>query len=164
MAFLFTADFAATGDGQPHHGGTEMLVKIKNALKSLTGKDGKPGKKRDPVGYERDGLDYPVPPVKLRQDRDFLKDEWRSIWKNCTIEFDGDEAGASIHIPTSRIRIGPFFLQGRFGVKDFEKIIIHEFLHAAFIFEFRDAHHGMMEQVLIHNLHYTPPANPAELD
>jgi hypothetical protein len=163
MAFLFTAEFLTGADGQPVEDGSKMLDKVKQALKNITGSGGKQTTTKD-LGYDRVGIEYWSPPLKLRQNRDCLRDEWRDIWRKCTIEFDGEERGASIHVPTRRIRIGPFFLQSRFAARDFEKIILHEFLHAAFSFGMREADHGMMEQVLIFNIGYHPPANPAECD
>jgi len=163
MAFLFTAEFSTGADGQPAEDGAKMLEKIKQALKNITGHGGKE-KTTQHLGYDRVGLEYWSVPTRLRTDRDFLRDEWRDIWRQCTIEFDPQETGASIHVPTRRIRIGPFFQQSRFTVRDFEKIILHEFLHAAFSFGMREADHGMMQQVLIYNIGYHPPANPAGCD
>jgi hypothetical protein len=177
MAFLCTDTFLADSEGKAVDGGKILENRLHAALYDLTRTKGASARRtvhscvnesRTSVHteVERSGLNYPKAPVKLREERDFLRDDWKQIWDECTIEFADYEAGASIHVPTRRIRFGPFFTRNRFSITDFEKIILHEYLHAAFRFEntLKSFHHGMMEQVLIHNLGYKPPANPVSVD
>jgi hypothetical protein len=175
MAFLCTQTFLTDSTGGKIDGGKVLQNKIGHALRRVTGKHGVE-KVRDvdsckqaddgesPVIASLSGLDYPAAPHGLRTDRDFLRGEWKEIWKEVTIEFADEESGASIYVPNRRVRIGPFFLAERFTVRDLEKIVLHEFLHAGFDIEMRAAHHGLMEQVLIFNMGYHRPANPASLD
>jgi len=168
--FLFTKTFLAEGDGRAIHGGASLETKVVRALENITGHKGKPAHRANDTGVKKQGLLYWRTPRKLDAERDGLKDGWHTIWRHCTIEFDKDETGASISglsddDPTApkRIRIGPFFLREGFSTRDLEKIVLHEFLHAAFVYG-REFHHGMMEQVLIYNLGYERPANPAGTD
>jgi hypothetical protein len=176
MAFLCTETFLAGSDGKTVEGGKTLQNRLASALYNLTQKHGAPGKRsvhscvneRTDVHSEavRAGLNYAHVPVKLRQERDYLSDDWKEIWEECTIEFADYESGASIHVPRRRIRFGPFFALHKYSITDFEKIILHEYLHAAFRFEsdLKEFHHGMMEQVLIQNLGYEAPANPVSVD
>lgn len=123
-----------------------LLKKVRLALKNLCGH-----------GHSREGS-YLTAPRKLRLDRDFLKENYKEIWKHCTIRFDPQEKGASIR-GKKDIHIGPFFLQPRFTVMDVEKIILHEFLHAALDISMEDAHHGLIYQVIKENIKYPGPAN-----
>jgi len=170
--FVFHKTFIAEASGSAIHGGTSLESKVVRAMRNICQQNGKLAKRDlDGVGSKLPGLLFWNPPVKLDAERDNLKDEWRTIWRHCTLEYDKNEAGASILGARSsdararrRIRIGPFFLREGFSVKDLEKVILHEFLHAAFIFSDFEFHHGMMEQVLIYNLGYDRPANPAGTD
>lgn len=176
MAFLCTETFLAGSDGKAVDGGKTLQNRLGGALHNLTGRSGEKGTRsvHDCVSeggdahteVDRVGLDYPRAPVKLDPERDFLSDEWKQIWQECTIEFADYETGASIYVPERRIRFGPFFLTHSYTITDFEKIILHEYLHAAFRFDntLKSFHHGMMEQVLIYNLRYKPPANPVSVD
>lgn len=176
MAFLCTETFLTGNDGKTVEGGKTLQNRLASALYNLTQRHGVPGKRnvhtcvseRTDVHSEavRAGLDYGHVPVKLRPERDFLSDDWKEIWQACTIEFADYESGASIHVPSRRIRFGPYFALHKYSITDFEKIILHEYLHAAFRFEntLKEFHHGMMEQVLIHQLHYKAPANPVSVD
>jgi hypothetical protein len=129
--------------------GSALLRKVRRALTNLCGH-----------GHGKDGT-YVTAPRKLNADRDTLRADYKKIWKECTITFDPKEAGASIQ-SARHIHIGPFFLQARFTVMDMEKIILHEFLHAALDIAWKDAHHSMMEQIIKYNLRYPGPANVAE--
>ena len=176
MAFLCTETFLAGSDGKAVDGGKTLQNRLGAALRNLTGRSGVVGKRsvhdcadesaETHTEVDRVGLDYPHAPVKLKPDRDFLADDWQQTWKDCTIEFADNEPGASIYVPERRIRFGPFFVLHSYTVTDFEKIILHEYLHAAFSFDnsLKSFHHGMMEQVLIYNLGYRPPANPVSVD
>lgn len=128
--------------------GQALLGKVKQALKNLTG------------GPDRDG-GFVKPPRKLDRDRDVLTEDYASVWRLCTLEYDPNERGASI-TGRSRIRIGPFFLAKRFTATDMEKVILHEYLHAVIDLEYKAAHHSHMEQIIKYNIGYRGPANPAE--
>ena len=175
MAFLCTETFLAGSDGTAIDGGKTLEGKLIGALRHLTLNHGRSAtrqvngcnKAQDGVvdaPVTRAGLEFPHWPRGLKPGRDTLRDEWQSIWNELTIEFADEESGASIYIPDRRVRIGPFFTTRDYGVRDFQKILLHEYLHAALAIEMREAHHGMIEQVLIYNLGYAPPANPVSLD
>ena len=159
MAYLFPDSFLARAGGHPVHNGERLLSNVKQALGTLTGTPGKPA-----VKDRRRAIEYAGAPQKLRTERDFLKSHWKELWKDCVIAFDREEAGASVNMRTGRIALGPFFLKPNFKVADIEKVILHEFLHIALDIEMRAAHHSMMEQVIIYNLGYSRPANPAGVD
>jgi hypothetical protein len=175
MAFLCTQTFLSGSDGKKIEGGKLLENHLRHGLHRITGKPGvadsrvvdRCPKEDDgvaPVSATVAGVAYASHPSRMKPDRDFLRDDWKSIWKELTIEFSDEETGASIHVPNRRVRIGPFFLDRRFSSRDMEKIVLHEYLHAAFDLAMREAHHGMMEQVLVYNMGYAPPANPASLD
>ncbi|HUL07526.1 MAG TPA: hypothetical protein VLV76_14405 [Candidatus Acidoferrum sp.] len=177
MAFLCTETFLAGSDGKAVDGGKTLQNSITGALHNLTHTRGTPGKRNLPTcgkaedgqsdaRTDRSGLNFPRTPIKLQEERDFLSEEWKQIWDECTIEFADEEAGASIYVPDRRIRFGPFFVLNKYSITDFEKIILHEYLHAAFRFDntLKEFHHGMMRQVLIYNLRYSEPANPVAVD
>jgi hypothetical protein len=177
MAFLCTDTFLAGSDSTVVDGGKILQSRLAAALHNLTNTKGTLGTRtahtcvredgsQPHTMADRAGLNFARAPFKLREERDFLSEDWREIWDACTIEFADYESGASIYVPNRRIRIGPFFALHKYTINDFEKIILHEYLHASFRFENRlkDFHHGMMEQVLIYNLHYRPPANPVSVD
>jgi hypothetical protein len=173
MAFLCTTTFLSGGDGKVIDGGKLLELKLAHALHRITRGHGRQGTRdvnlvnsedEKPILARRPGLDFPLQPRRLEPGRDGLRTDWVDLWKKMTIEYSDAESGASIYIPHVRTRIGPFFLDKRFSIPDFEKILLHEFLHAAFIYKFREAHHGMMEQVLVYNIGYPPPANPVSVD
>ena len=176
MAFLCTETFLSGSDGKAVDGGKNLQNRLIGALRNLTGQHGQNATRSvhsciDEGGdahteVDRVGTDFPRAPRKLNAERDFLSDEWQQVWQDCTIEFADYEPGASIYVPERRIRFGPFFLLHSYTITDFEKIILHEYLHAAFRFDnqLKSFHHGMMEQVLIYNLRYRPPANPVSVD
>lgn len=123
-----------------------LLLKIRYALKNLCGH-----------GSGRDGS-YLTAPRKLNKERDFLKANYKEIWKMCTIRFNPTEPGASIK-GKKDINIGPFFLSGKITITDMEKTILHEYLHAALDTSSDLGHHGLIYQILIENLKYPEPAN-----
>jgi len=175
MACLYTQTFLAGGDGTAINGGKTLQARLVGALRHLTSHHGQSTTRSvngnpksedgdDAAPVTRAGIDFPHWPNGLKQGRDTLRDEWQTIWKEVTIEFDDEESGASIYVPDRRVRIGPFFTSHDYGVRDFQKILLHEYLHAALDIKMREAHHGMIERVLIYNLGYPPPANPVSLD
>lgn len=134
-----------------------LLKKVRQALKNLCGH-----------GHGKDGR-FLTAPRKLRPKRDFLKDDYKEVWKKCVIKFDEKEAGASVRNNRNQqfgnffdIRIGPFFLQPRFSVKDMEKLILHEYLHKAMIISMKEAEHGFIDQIIRDHLRYPGPPNIAE--
>jgi hypothetical protein len=146
MAMLISNSFPDSSEGKA------MLVKVKRAFTRLTWTTAK-----DEGGYYA----YFTAPTKLKKDRDSLKDDYEIIWIECTLEFDEGEAGASIFVSRREIKIGPFFLASRFTTTDMEKIILHEYLHAALAVD-RQYHHSFMEQIIKYNLGYPGPWNPGE--
>jgi hypothetical protein len=183
MAFLCTTTFLADGSGRAVDGGKYLETRLILALWKISGQKGVARKRMVPgcpkaedssstTTVERAGLDFPDAPQRLSKGRDFLRDDWKEIWKQMTVEFSDEELGASIYRPKRRVRIGPFFTgtkftekgEKRFSVVDMQKVLLHEFLHAAFTIEDRQFHHGMISQVLIGNLGYPEPANPASVD
>jgi hypothetical protein len=177
MAFLCTDTFLTGSDGNAIDGGKTLQNRLAGALHNLTNTKGKPGTRsvptcvkeddgRSDAPSDRSGLNFARAPIKLQEERDCLSEDWREIWDQCTIEFADYEAGASIYVPNRRIRFGPFFALHKYTITDFEKIILHEYLHAAFRFEIKlkEFHHGMMRQVLIYNLRYSEPPNPVSVD
>jgi hypothetical protein len=146
MAMLITTSFPDDHDGKA------MLAKVKKAFRKLTMAAPEEGD-----GY----LGYFNAPVRLRKGRDMLKDNYDIIWIECLFEYDDDEHGASIFVPKREIKIGPYFMSSRFSHVDMEKIILHEYLHAALDIRSEFAH-GQMEQIIKYNLGYPGPWNPAE--
>ena len=128
--------------------GRALLQKVQIALFHLTGSHGVKG-------------DYRHPPKRLDPGAHTLQTSYRSTWLRCTIEFSGQERGASIR-KDREIRVGPFFLKPHFKALDLEKVILHEYLHAALDISFRDAHHGMIDQIIQFDLKYPGAPNPAE--
>lgn len=128
------------------------LAKARHALNHLTR-----SRPQDTDGY----VPYYDPPKKLQRERDNLKENFAIIWIQCLISYDDDERGASIAVSRRDIKIGPFFLQKRFTSLDLEKIILHEYLHAALDVE-SQFHHSFMEQIIKYNLKYQGAWNPAE--
>lgn len=142
MARLLADTFPADAEGRA------LLGKVRRALTNLTG-----------MAPPRDG-NFTVAPRRLDPERDLLKDDWRNTWLRETIRFDPAEPGASVRAGV--IKIGPFFLQRRFTVMDLEKVVLHEYLHEAIDIEWKDAHHGQIDQIIRFNLGYPGPPNPAE--
>lgn len=175
MAFLCTQTFLSGSGGTAVDGGKVLQDRIAHALLRITGKPGKAAKRqvadcakaddsaRPVTTVEVAGLDYAHSPRKANADRDCLKDEWKSIWKETTIEFSEEETGASIYKPNRRVRIGPFFLRPGFSVVDMEKVVLHEFIHAALaiVSPLPGIDHGFIDQAL-RNMGYKPPYNVAE--
>lgn len=190
MAFIFTGSFVDSEKKEVEEGARILMNKIVAGVGRICGgKSGKAHLKEDhelptelptlvdpegrkyPVQYPqlRAGLEFPSPPSRLRQERDDLDEDWRSIWKECTIEFSRREAGASVFVPARRISIGPFFLKPQYTVRDMEKIVLHEYLHTALRVkptpDLRTEYdHGQIKMILIDHLHYPPPATPGGVD
>ena len=111
MATLKTATFPRDKSGK------DLLGKVQSALTNLTGF-------RAP-----NDANYAVAPTKLDADRDLLKSNYKTIWQQCTIEYDPKQAGAEVAPVARKMKIGPFFLDPTTTVMDMEKVILHEYLH-----------------------------------
>ncbi len=146
MAVLKIDTFLGDGEGQG------LLKKVKQSLTNLCGH-----------AHGSDGT-YLTAPKALKTDRDMLRENWREIWQATTIQYDDNETGASINHKTKIITLGAFFLKPAHKVIDIQKVILHEFLHIALDIEWRDAHHGQIEQVIKYNLGYPGDANPFGTD
>jgi hypothetical protein len=93
-----------------------------------------------------------------------IKEHYLQIWNDCTLEYDLKQAGAEIYIPGKRMYLGPFMLDYD-DVVDLEKVIVHEYLHAAI----QDAttrlglqwSHHEINRIVTYNLKYPDPPNPA---
>ena len=187
MAFVFTGSFVDKDKQETEEGARILMNKVLAAVKNICGGRGGAARTksehelptelptlvdRDGVKYPiqypqlKSGLDFPSPPTRLRQERDDLDEDWKGIWKESTIEFLRREAGASVFVPARRIMIGPFFLKPEYTVRDFEKIILHEYLHTTLRVKPADKatrtayDHGQIEMILIEHLKYRPPATP----
>ena len=146
MAVLMIDTFPRDGEG------SELLKKVRQSLTNLCGH-----------GHASDGT-YLTAPRQLDADRDMLRDDYREIWKDTTIQFKGDETGASVNMKTKEIRLGDFFLKPSHKVLDIQKVILHEYLHLALNIEMREFHHSQMTQIITYNLHYPGDANPFGTD
>ena len=154
MAILLANTFA------PEH---SILVGVRQALFWLTGCD-------TPARYLDTGVPirYPFPHGHmagngrrlgwLDQERDGLKDNHDEIWEQCTIEYDQHEPGAEIEVIGGRMKLG-FAMRG-YGVLDLEKVILHEFLHAAL--KSQTDQHDQIDFIIQFNLHYPGHPNPGD--
>jgi hypothetical protein len=128
-----------------------LLTRVRHALTNLTG-----------VAANR-AEEYGLAPTKLDAERDSLSPNYKSIWKQCTVEYDPEESGAEIYLKARRIVLGPFFRA--FEEMDLEKVILHEFLHAALDDGWQrlseQAQHGQINLIIVSNIGYPPPPNPA---
>lgn len=136
----------------------ELLPRIHAALKALCGRP-KGGTYAVPLKLKR--LARPA----RRGESGRLLPNYVAIWKTCFIVFDPQERGASIWLPTGKIKFGPFFVSG-WKRRDLEKVILHEYLHKAIDLQpsygdtrFRkDAQHGEIDQIIEFELKY--PGHP----
>jgi hypothetical protein len=128
--------------------GTLLLRKVRQALRHLTG-----------MPPPRDD-NWTIAPVPLVPERDFLREDWRTIWLHCTIRFDPSEPGASIRVRKD-MRLGPFFLGSATTVLSLEKVLLHEYLHAALELQVIGEQHDLIDRVLEFHLGYPGPPNPA---
>ncbi|MCA9753784.1 MAG: hypothetical protein KC591_16425 [Gemmatimonadetes bacterium] len=127
--------------------GQALLLKVRRAMERLTRSKG-----------VKDN--FVKAPRRLNADEHNLKDEFANIWARCTLEFDPENPGASVR--KGKIKIGPFFLAKRFKVMDLEKVILHEFLHESLAISWKEAHHGLIDQIIQYDLKYPGPPNVAE--
>ena len=145
MATLKTATFPRDQSGK------QLLGKVQSALTNLTG-----------FRAPKDA-NYAVAPTKLDADRDLLKSNYKTIWQQCTIEYDPKQAGAEVAPGARKMKIGPFFLDPTTTVMDMEKVILHEYLHLVIDISSSDTgiQHGQINQIIKYNLKYPGPPNPA---
>lgn len=136
MATLLTKTFPKDKEGRA------LLWKVKRALANICGH-----------GVSKKGVILTAP-KRLKVERDTLRKDYKKLWKECTIEFDEEETGASVRISKRQIKLGPFFLRPSIKIVDLEEVILHEFLHVALDIKDRDFHHGFITQTLKYNLDY----------
>lgn len=136
MATLLTATFPGDKEGQA------LLRKVKMAIANICGH-----------GVSKKGVVLTAP-KKLDRERDNLKDDYKKIWRECTIEYDPEETGASVLMSKRQIKLGPFFLRPSIKITDLEEVILHEFLHVALDIKDRQFHHGLMTQILKYEIGY----------
>ena len=148
MAFLISASFPDDVEGQALH------AKVRKAFDTLT-------KSRPPKQGEGYIPYYRVPVRLVKHSRDHLKSDFEDVWTWCMFSFDEEETGASMFVSKREATIGPFFLRSGFTSVDMEKIILHEYLHAALRYG-RQYHHSFIEQIIKYDLGYKGPWNPAE--
>jgi hypothetical protein len=146
MATLMVGTFPADDEGRG------LLRKVRQSLTNLCGQ-----------GHGNDGT-YTSAPRRLNAERDMLRENYREIWKEVTIQYSADETGASVNHRTKIISIGGFFLRPSHKVLDIQKVLLHEFLHLAIDMEMREFHHGQIEQIIKYNLGYEGDANPFGTD
>lgn len=101
-----------------------------------------------------------APPFRLNPNRDWLKPDYREIWKQCVIEYDENDPNATAYFKLNKITIGPVFLRPSISILDLEKVLLHEFLHLALSIDDRTAHHSFMEQIIKYHIKYPGDANP----
>jgi len=147
---------------------TELLSGVRGALRNLTGFESTAAaiKANLPVEYP-----FPVGPngmlFRLNADNDDLDPTYKFIWQQCTIQYDPKEPGAEIEVTGRIMRLGP--AMRHYVVKDLEKVIIHEYMHAALNANWQPmnylAQHDPINHTIQFNLLYPGhpnPANPAE--
>lgn len=100
------------------------------------------------------------PPYRLNPKRDWLKADYREIWKKCVIEYDENDPNATAYYQLNKITIGPVFMRPTITALDMEKVLLHEFLHLALSIQDRAMHHSFMEQIIKYHLKYPGDANP----
>jgi hypothetical protein len=137
-----------------HKDAVDLLRRLREALEALSGH---PRAGKYAVPRKLLPLTRPAPGGEPGR----LLPSYAQIWNSCFIVFDPNERGASIHMPTGKIRFGPFFVSG-WTRKDLEKVILHEYLHKAIAMQpdfggvqFRkDAQHGEIDQIIEFELKY----------
>jgi len=92
-----------------------------------------------------------------------IRSNYRQVWNDCTLEYDQNQKGAEIYVPGRRMYLGPFMLD--YDVMELEKVIIHEYLHAALDDAttrtgYQASHHEI-NRIITYNLGYDDPPNPA---
>jgi hypothetical protein len=93
-----------------------------------------------------------------------IRQNYLQVWNDCTLEYDPDQRGAEIYVPGRRMYLGPFMLDYD-DVVDLEKVIVHEYLHAALEDATSrlglDTSHHEINRIVTYNLKYPCPPNPA---
>lgn len=159
MAILFASTFVQE---------SELLGRVRGALRNLTGFYSTETQVKANLR-----VDYPFPVgpngrlFRLDADEDYLDSTYQSIWRQCTIQYDPSEPGAEIKVLERKIRLGP--AMRHYIVNDLEKIIIHEYLHAALNADWQRetdlVQHDPINVTIQFHLFYPGhpnPANPAE--
>lgn len=111
---------------------------------------------------------HPVTPksklAKLNPKNYPIRPNYLHVWNDCTLEYDLKQKGAEIYIPGRRMYLGPFMLD-YYDVVELEKVIVHEYLHAALEdattrLGYQWSHHEI-NRIVTYNLNYENPPNPA---
>ncbi len=147
---------------------SELLGRVRDALRNLTGFHGTETQVKANLR-----VDYPFPVgpngrlFRLDKEEDFLATDYQAIWCKCTIQYDPSEPGAEIKVLERKMRLGP--AMRHYIVNDLEKVIIHEYLHAALNADWQDltdvVQHGPINETIQFHLFYPGhpnPANPGE--
>ena len=149
-------------DGSAIDGGKTLQNRLASALYNLTRGHGVPGKRTlqitgaDGTRTEavRAGLDYAKVPPELMEDDDFssaqVGEDLRTTARSNSPTANPGHRSIS---PAAASASAPISRSINTLITDFEKIILHQYLHAAFRFDsqLKEFHHGMMRQVLIYN-------------
>jgi hypothetical protein len=93
-----------------------------------------------------------------------IRPDYLQVWNVCTLEYDQNQRSAEIYVPGRQMFLGPFMLDYD-DVVDLEKVIVHEYLHAALLdatsrLGYQWSHHEI-NRIISHNLKYPCPPNPA---
>jgi hypothetical protein len=129
--------------------GTTLLGKLKPAQSNVDGVIGVATAMKPPHAARR-----------LHRDEDSLKRDFLAIWSRCTIEYDPKQPAAEIR-KGKEIVIGPLFAEQRFTTLDMEKVLLHEYLHAALDEMWKLDPHSQIDQIIQFNLKYPGAPNPA---
>jgi hypothetical protein len=129
--------------------GSKLLAKLKPAQTNVDGVIGAAGTVKPPHVARR-----------LQRDADSLKPDYLAIWSRCTIAYDPRQAAAEIR-NGREIVVGPLFAETRFATLDMEKVLLHEYLHAALDEMWKIDPHSQIDQIIQFNLKYKGAPNPA---
>ena len=141
----------------------DLLKNVRSALFNLTGIP-RTGGASDDERVDFTSITGKGVLSRLNVARDVLRPDYRRYWEYTTVVYDTEQHGAEINIEDRKIILGPFLIG--MGVEDAEKVIIHEFLHAALDDDWQRSteqeQHGQINHIIIYGPHYSEPANPAD--
>lgn len=99
----------------------------------------------------------------LNPQEDSLRLNYKQVWDQSTLEYDKAQSGAEIYVPGRRMYLGPAMLRFT-NPMDLEKIIAHEYLHAALDDDTQrlgyQAEHDQINMIISQSLKYPGPPNP----